>query len=252
MRIAIWVAGLLACGDPGLQGEAIPPDASDPGPGADAAPDASPCGDTCNAGMRCVAGECERAVFATSGRFDGNLGGLAGADARCQAAATAAGLRHTFKAWLSDATVHAKDRLDRGGSGYRLLGPDGPLVATSIDAMLITITYPMPTLVMSARIDRDEYGEPSVEPLLAWTGTRPDGTSWDSVEWTNDSLTCENWTTTAHSETCGQPGYCLYGRAGKMHDLNYLGEPEPSDITWTSYAGYWCEQQFRLYCFEQP
>jgi hypothetical protein len=42
-------------------------------------------------------------VFVTSTGYPGNLGGLAGADAKCQERATAAGLGGTFKAWLSAA-----------------------------------------------------------------------------------------------------------------------------------------------------
>ncbi|MDE0205503.1 MAG: hypothetical protein OXP66_05695, partial [Candidatus Tectomicrobia bacterium] len=40
-------------------------------------------------------------VFVTKAAFQGNFGGLAGADARCQSAARDAGLPGLFRAWLS-------------------------------------------------------------------------------------------------------------------------------------------------------
>ena len=62
-----------------------------------------------------------RSVFVT-GTFDGNLGGLAGADAECQSRATGAGLSGTFLAWLSDGVTDPDARFDKTG---------GPFVLTS-------------------------------------------------------------------------------------------------------------------------
>jgi len=50
-------------------------------------------------------------VFVTSSSWNGNLGGLSGAGAKCQQAADAAGLGGTWVAWLSDSTYDAKDRI---------------------------------------------------------------------------------------------------------------------------------------------
>lgn len=52
-------------------------------------------------------------LFSTRQRWTGDLGGLAGADARCQAAAVAAGLRPwaTWRAILSDDTTNASSRI---------------------------------------------------------------------------------------------------------------------------------------------
>ena len=50
-------------------------------------------------------------VFNSSTSYNGNLGGLTGADAKCQSRAAAAGLTGTYKAWLSSTTINAKDRL---------------------------------------------------------------------------------------------------------------------------------------------
>jgi Protein of unknown function (DUF1554) len=50
-------------------------------------------------------------IFSTSGTYDGNLGGLSGADSICQSEATTKGYGGTWKAILSDSTTNAKDRL---------------------------------------------------------------------------------------------------------------------------------------------
>ena len=60
-------------------------------------------------------------VFVTSSTFDGNLGGLAGADVKCQGAATTAGLPGTFRAWLSDSTTSASARLTHSALPYALV-----------------------------------------------------------------------------------------------------------------------------------
>src|SRR5262245_19171089 len=44
----------------------------------------------------------------------GNLGGLAGADATCQALARAVGSNKTWRAYLSTSTVDAKSRIGNG------------------------------------------------------------------------------------------------------------------------------------------
>jgi hypothetical protein len=50
-------------------------------------------------------------VFVTNGTFNGNLGGLAGANTKCQAAAQAAGLAGTYRAWVSTQTTDAINQL---------------------------------------------------------------------------------------------------------------------------------------------
>ena len=56
-------------------------------------------------------------MFTTGRTFDGNLGGLAGADAKCQAAATAGGLTGTYRAWLGATGVDPSSRFT-GATGW--------------------------------------------------------------------------------------------------------------------------------------
>lgn len=56
-----------------------------------------------------------RRVFLTSTRYPADLGGLPGADAKCQASANAAGLGGGWMAWLSDAAGSPSTRFARDG-----------------------------------------------------------------------------------------------------------------------------------------
>jgi hypothetical protein len=65
----------------------------------------------------------------------GNLGGLAGADAHCQAVADAAGAgQRTWRAYLSTQGAGAVDARDRIGSGP-WANAEGLIVATSVESL---------------------------------------------------------------------------------------------------------------------
>src|SRR5438067_1391069 len=81
---------------------------------------------TCKAGFVLTNGACvpppppNKVVFVTSQIYTAALGGLAGADAKCQSLATGAGLTGTYKAWLSSSSVDARDRLTHSAIPYVL------------------------------------------------------------------------------------------------------------------------------------
>jgi hypothetical protein len=70
-----------------------------------------------------------RIIFVTSVLYDGNLGGLAGADAKCQGLASAAKLPGMYKAWLSDSQWSASARMTHPNVPYVLV--DKTVVAGS-------------------------------------------------------------------------------------------------------------------------
>lgn len=59
-------------------------------------------------------------VFVSSQKYAGNLGGLAGADDKCNELARGASLTGTFKAWLSSSSESAASRLSHAGVPYFL------------------------------------------------------------------------------------------------------------------------------------
>ena len=78
----------------------------------------------------------EKTVFVTSESFNGNLGGLAGADAICQAEADGPASivpSGTYLAWLSDGTDSPDTRFTRSAHPYTL--PDGTKIAEDFSDM---------------------------------------------------------------------------------------------------------------------
>ena len=70
-------------------------------------------------------------VFLSPHIYSPNLGGLAGADATCQTLAENAGLQGTYRAWLSDSTISAAQRLTHNKGPY--VRTDGVIVAHDWD-----------------------------------------------------------------------------------------------------------------------
>lgn len=164
-------------------------------------------------------------VFVTSQTFNGNLGGLQGADDKCNAEADAAGLVGTYVAWISDSATDARDRTT--DQGYITIA--GDIVADSL-ADLIDGTVGVPVNV-------DENGM----PILAgpgiftgvWTNTAPDGVNFEQfVGGGRDA--CGDWTTNASD------------RSAAMGRINETG------VQWSGGGGTNpCNNQGRLYCFGQ-
>jgi hypothetical protein len=158
-------------------------------------------------------------VFVTSSQFNGDLGGLDGADAKCQSAAEAAELPGTWVAWLSDGgDTNAIERIPDGQ--YRLL--DETVIAEDkgdlIDGDL------------ESPINRNEFGEEQGEAV--WTGTSASGVG-------SSGDPCSNWTSqTGIAECSDDPSECAM-----------LGNSNSSDFTWTQGPHESCSELASLYCF---
>lgn len=162
------------------------------------------------AGGLTIAQDNGMSFFLTSnGPGDGaNLGGLAGADAHCQALAESAGAGgRTWRAYLSVPGENARDRIGNGPWH----NAKGVLIASDVDDLHSD----------NANIDKetalDENGnvikgtgdDPNRHDIL--TGTRIDGTSFDDGE----DHTCSNWTSSS------EDGSAHVGH----HDRLRRGEP---------------------------
>lgn len=115
----------------------------------------------------------------------GNLGGLAGADAHCQALAATVGSKRTWRAYLSaddnGQAVHARNRI---GSGP-WVNANGVLVARSIDELHGSPGPPQTAL------SYHENGKRVGMPHDIMTGSNPDGTL------AAGDFTCRDWRSTA-------------------------------------------------------
>lgn len=154
-------------------------------------------------------------IFLSEATFGGNIGGIASADATCQAEANAASLTGTFRAWLSDTATSPATRLSRFRGPYVLAS--GQLVANDWNDL---------TNGSIARgISVTAAGADLGSSLRVWTGTQANG---QALGGTNSY--CSNWTTTSPSgntqtglshrtdsgwttasvQTCNSLGYHIY------------------------------------------
>jgi len=149
----------------------------------------------------------------------GDLGGLAGADAHCQALATAAGRGSaTWRAYLSTQGPNAVNARERIGNGP-WNGPGGQQVARNLSHLHgDTLEEARMGNGLNALHSTNEKGQllqgriggtpanPVVHDIL--TGTMPDGRAYtDGVD-----HTCSNWTSSAEGVGGAQVGH--HDRAG--------------------------------------
>jgi hypothetical protein len=161
-----------------------------------------------------------RLVFVADGASGNAMGGLAGADARCQAAAFAAKLPGIFQAWLSDDTYSPSTRfITHSNVPYRLV--DGTKVAD--DWTDLTDGSPL-----DASINRKADGTAQTF-VMAWTGTTPAGTPIAGQN-------CSGWASASGG-----------GVAGVYMDPSFGPLPPWTDATTDTP----CSGAHQLYCFQQ-
>lgn len=155
-------------------------------------------------------------VFVTSETYTGNLGGLTGGDAKCQALAESADLGGTWMAWLSDGNNSPSTRFVKSDIPYKLI--DGTLVANNWNDLTSgTLRKPISKTESASIASGNEWVR---------TGTDTTGKTTD--------FHCAGWTNAS-----GKGEYSTVGHAGTSN-------------AWTSYSNLGsCDGQFHLYCFEQ-
>ncbi len=161
-------------------------------------------------------------VFVTSTTHNGNLSGLSGADAICQARAgaivPAVADPSKFKAWLSDSGTNAIDRFaTTAGPWYRL---DGVKVADNKAALAASGSTPLLTAITVT-----ETGDYLTNFLWVWSGTDETGTK------TSSSL-------------------CLDWGDGTSSNNGNIGLANLSNTSWTNWDTLTCDNPAALYCFE--
>jgi hypothetical protein len=164
-------------------------------------------------------------AFIASEAHDGNLGGLAGADAVCNRLAAAAHLEGTFVALLSTSTTNARDRLVVPASAPAtpargFIRPDGLPVADTVGDLLDLHRLWYPVVL-------DENGRSLVYDVLnqpyVWTGSEGDGRAGPNH--------CADWT---------RADYDLFGLVGISGD----------NVGWVEYKETHCLDMRPTYCVE--
>jgi cysteine-rich repeat protein len=171
----------------------------------------------------CVEGKL---VFTTSAMYDGNLGGVSGANAKCAAIASTENFGGTFKAWISDSSDSPSTTFVQSAVPYRLY--DGTKVVDNW-ADLIDNS-------LDHAIDQDEQG--NAPPTMAhagcyeefvWTGTNPDSTAY-----LDSGNRCDDWTSSMGNDV----------GTGGLHNIK--------TNSWTRVlCKIDCDETAPLYCFEQ-
>jgi hypothetical protein len=174
-------------------------------------------GQVCNGTGSCYA--TSKRVFISSTAYNGSLGGLTGADLKCQTIATTAAIGGTWKAWLSNTTTNAADRLTHS---------DGPYYLVDNTTKIANNWAGVVSGSLLAGITLDEKLQIVGPGTRVWTNTTGNGTRFNS---TSDE-TCGGWTSTSHR-----------GRYGLNERFGGTGWTD------TNYAD--CYRLYRLYCFEQ-
>lgn len=161
-----------------------------------------------------------KTVFVTSDTYQGDLGGVLGADAKCQACAEAAGLDGIYRAWISTRTTDCPDETFAKWDGVYALVDDTIIAYSWADLTDGRLVNP---------IDTDEYGY-KVQASYVWTGTDVGG-----------------------KLPSGQTmGGCYRYTKSSWNYRSTRGSTSSTDSGWTDLEGLnSCSSYNRLYCFEQ-
>jgi hypothetical protein len=180
------------------------------------------CAGCCDANDNC--GAC--LAFVTSTQYTGNLvGGLAGADAKCQARAAAANFPGTYKAWLSNGTHSPATRFrcraaSCSAQGYKRV--DGVTIANDWEDL--TTCDAANGACLDAALNVTELNQ--FANVGVWSNTTTSGTVREA------NVHCQNWLAAPSSG----------GNAGAAGNVNFL---------WTATMPANCTAAFALYCFQQ-
>jgi hypothetical protein len=164
--------------------------------------------------LEAISSSTPKIVFVTSQTYTGDLGGIDGADQKCQQLAEDAGLPGLYSAWLSDSTTSPAQRFIKNKAPYMLV--DGTAIADDWNDLTDGS--------LDAPINRDENN--NVVSRSVWTNTNANGTL-------NGDLSCQGWT---------------FGMGG---DFGGVGNSSETDDDWTLEAFSFCAATLSLYCFQQ-
>lgn len=174
-------------------------------------------------------GTAVKRVFVTSSSYNGSLGGVIGADAKCQSSASGAALGGTWKAIISDKTDESNWAVNRIGYNWSTLrtvdGTDVMVAGQIWNTASSPLLYP---------INKTQTGV-----IVSSAETYTNTTSAGAAKYTDGSTSaCTNYTAGTNDWTG------VYGLVGQTGVYWIEGYSIPS-------GGYPCSDGHRLYCIEQ-
>jgi hypothetical protein len=176
------------------------------------------CTNKCSSGT-CESGACVLRAFVTVTAYSASLGGLGGADAKCQTEADAHALGGRWKAWLADANGAPAGRFTHGQAAYQRL--DGKPIAQNWNKLTMG-TLLNPLNIMSNKA--------TATNTLCWSNVTAAGTRSTEGD-------CTSWGATTNTLSGGR------------------GQNNLTDSSWTDSGSQNCDPTviaaLPLYCFEQ-
>lgn len=172
-----------------------------------------------------------RLLFITAQAYDGDLGGVSGADLKCRAAASKAGLPHAndYRTWLSDAIQAPLSRFEQWDLAVPLILSGGLVVADD----LLDLVDHGPHI----GIARTETGELLAQQPV-WTNTSAFGESFSFAD------DCDAWISASDLLTARQGLNALAVEDGPDWDT------WREERWWTSYLNQRCNKLAHLYCID--
>ncbi len=192
---------------------------------------------------------CNKKVFLTESTFTGNLGGVMGADAKCQAEAARASLPGEFRAWISDGVSSPQQdwpALVDGGPFlyYVLVDRDiaSSLIALTLDSLFVDMSqlwYPF------LYINIDQFGVWHNElGDKVWTGVTDYEEPWACSCGDSRHDNCNGWTDESADGVFrggwGEPIWSPY----HMEEWTEIPYDDPWEVPGV------CSESNHLYCFE--
>lgn len=170
------------------------------------------------------AGTCSlhaKRIFISSNNYNGDLGGLFGADQICQTLANSTSLNGTWKAWLSDSVTSVDNRFTHSLIYPYILVDETTKIADNWSGLTSS--------ALLSAINKNEKKR-IVSNANAWTNTNIDALSVS----TDPIGVCGDWSNKTKKMT---------GIFGKNNLY--------TTVQWTNFGTTTCNIQRRLYCFEQ-
>lgn len=205
----------------------------------------------CGAGASCspqpfVKGN--RYIFITESAFDGNLGGISGANLKCQQAAEIAGLLGHYVAVLQGGT-----KINPGESP--VINFTGGVVIplesiTELNNVMWSLS--LESFVCQSNDINCTTALTNSQAYNVWTGITPNniGGGWTNYESTPVKNSCDNWTSRDVSNS-GVIGYMNWGWSQTLNAPSDTrgGDASPSiPSSWAVYSSQTCDTQYKLYC----
>lgn len=160
-------------------------------------------------------------VFVTSVAYNGDLGNVTGAHAKCTARAAAASLPGTYKAWIAGSLSSSAPVSHFTAAGIPYVRPDGVIVANNWSDLTDGS--------LQNAIATDEFGN-AVTASNVWTNVTTSGNQNGS----SSSYHCSNW-----------------GSDSASYSSTIRGSTAATNANWTASGSSTCNTANRLYCFEQ-